>query len=113
MTKQATEQVYVSVWLTCKEVEEVMLGYEGRPVIGGDVHIDQNAQHLHKQVTVNVRSLHTPHHTLHLGVQSTVIFPYLENIQGFFWKYAICGHNRHLTTALSAGLVSLTLASCM
>ena len=43
--------------LTCKEVEEVMLGYEGSPVIRGDVHIHQNPQHLHEQVTVNVRCL--------------------------------------------------------
>lgn len=63
MTKHVADQVYVSVWLTCKEVEEVVLGYESRPVIGGDVHIHQNAQHLHKPVTVNVRSLHNPHHT--------------------------------------------------
>jgi len=83
MTKQVAEQLYVSVWLTCEEVEEVMLSYEGRPVIGGDVHIHQNAQHLHKQVTVNVRSLHSPHHSLRLSMHSCLFF-HMENPKDFF-----------------------------
>lgn len=47
-------------WQTCEEIEEVMLGYEGGPVIGRDVHIHQNAQHLYKQVAVNVWRLQAP-----------------------------------------------------
>lgn len=111
MTKQVAEQLYVSVWLTCEEVEEVMLSYEGRPVIGGDVHIHQYAQHLHKQVTVNVRSLHSPHHSLRLSMHSCLFF-HMENPKVFL-PNTICGYATHLNPARSTGLLLLTLASCI